>query len=404
MARHKKTAEKLTVLILFLTVAAYALAQTPEGDLDQPPRKDGEKPVVSETELRELVEQLSSDFFYERESAKKRLSQLGEAGANAAKSALASEDFRCRRAALEILALSSSRESVDAVISALKDSEISVRFAAKSALAKLGLDALEQLEQALKSAEGKEKELLQRAASDAYKKIVVSAFNELASSRAGSGQFPGQYEKITKLGKVVTPALIEIATDKSHPHRIHAIHALGELGDKDAIPALKEMAKKKLSELGERGAEAAEAAACALYKLGEKEPLEKFVEASRGNLGRSGLALLYDRAGAYDKAEALIKEDIAFGNPGRSAHFNLACVLSMQDKKEEALSELQKALEGGYLDAEWLKTDREIDNLRKEPQFKELMKKYFPQTDLSELTKDETDKVEKKEEEKEKSP
>jgi hypothetical protein len=222
------------------------------------------------------------------------------------------------------------------------------------------------------------------------------------------GQFPGQYEKITKLGKAVTPVLVVIATDQSHPYRVHAIHALGELGDKDAIPALKKMVGTEEFSAREF---VAEAAACALYKLGEKEPLEKITEAyrQRGHLGNSGLALLYDRAGAYDKAEVLIKEDIASGSTEAGKHFNLACVLSMQNKKEEALSELQTALEQGYQNAEWLKTDREIDNLRKEPQFKDLMKKYFPKTDLSELTKDERDKPEKKEEkdatpEKEKNP
>jgi tetratricopeptide (TPR) repeat protein len=180
------------------------------------------------------------------------------------------------------------------------------------------------------------------------------------------------------------------------------------LGDKDAIPALKKMVGTEEFSVREF---VAEAAACALYKLGEKEPLEKVTKAyrERGHLGNSGLALLYDRAGAYDKAEALIKQDIASGSTEAGKHFNLACVLSMQNKKEEALSELQTALEQGYQNAEWVKTDREIDNLRKEPQFKDLMKKYFPETDLSELTKDEGDKAQKKEEkdttpEKEKSP
>jgi HEAT repeat protein len=393
MARKWKISAALTVLTLSLLIVAAALAQTPAPGKGQPDAESKEKASVSESQLRELIEKLSSDFFYERENAKKKLSQLGDVGATAAKSVLSSEDFRCRQAALEILALSPTNENIEAVISALRDCEISVRCTARNAIAKIGLSAIEQLEQALKSAEGREKDLLRLAAIGIYRKIVISAFNELATSLAGRGQFPGQFEKITKLGKGVTALLVEMASNPQHPYRIYAIHSLGELQDKDAIPALKKIAEDF------RNDASAEAAACALYKLGEKEPLEKIVEANGGQLQSSSLALLYDRAGAYDKAEALIKQDIASGRDGPGDHFNLACVLSMQNKKEEAISELQKALEGGYQDAEWLKTDREIDNLRKEPQFKDLMKKYFPQTDLSELTKDEKDKAQKKEEE-----
>ncbi len=57
------------------------------------------------------------------------------------------------------------------------------------------------------------------------------------------------------------------------------------------------------------------------------------------------------------------------------AHFNLACIYSLQKKKEEALNSLTKAIENGYNNAQQLLNDRDLDNIKDMPEFGELVKR-----------------------------
>ncbi len=57
----------------------------------------------------------------------------------------------------------------------------------------------------------------------------------------------------------------------------------------------------------------------------------------------------------------------------KSAHYNLACALSLAGRKDEAVESLKKAVGLGYRDAEWIKRDRDLDPIREEAGYKDLL-------------------------------
>jgi len=60
-----------------------------------------------------------------------------------------------------------------------------------------------------------------------------------------------------------------------------------------------------------------------------------------------------------------------------TSYFGFAVFLAVLDKKEEALDYLEKALENGYRDIVWIKLIPDLDAIREEPRFKNLMSEYF---------------------------
>lgn len=56
--------------------------------------------------------------------------------------------------------------------------------------------------------------------------------------------------------------------------------------------------------------------------------------------------------------------------------YNLACSLSLSGLIPEAIDALRTALIQGYSDFEHLELDRDLDNLRDEPEYAELLKEY----------------------------
>lgn len=73
----------------------------------------------------------------------------------------------------------------------------------------------------------------------------------------------------------------------------------------------------------------------------------------------------YDAFMAYEKC---------FPNEGLT-YRNWAVYYALQHKKERALMFLQRAVELGYDDAQWLETDHSMLSLRNESAFKEMLKK-----------------------------
>ena len=54
--------------------------------------------------------------------------------------------------------------------------------------------------------------------------------------------------------------------------------------------------------------------------------------------------------------------------------YNLACLFSRLEEREEAVDYLRKACDAGYQNYEWIKRDSDFDNIRNEPGYIELMK------------------------------
>jgi hypothetical protein len=59
-------------------------------------------------------------------------------------------------------------------------------------------------------------------------------------------------------------------------------------------------------------------------------------------------------------------------------YYNMACIESLDKKTKEALENLELSFQKGYADYEHIQKDTDLDNIRNTDEFKQLLKKYFP--------------------------
>jgi len=58
------------------------------------------------------------------------------------------------------------------------------------------------------------------------------------------------------------------------------------------------------------------------------------------------------------------------------ARYNLACSLALLNRREQSLRTLRKAIELGYRDFRYMREDHDLDSIRQDPRFRELITKY----------------------------
>ncbi len=58
------------------------------------------------------------------------------------------------------------------------------------------------------------------------------------------------------------------------------------------------------------------------------------------------------------------------------AHYNLACSYALLHRHEQALKMLRKAVEMGYRDFRYMKEDRDLDSIRQDPRFRQLIREF----------------------------
>lgn len=78
----------------------------------------------------------------------------------------------------------------------------------------------------------------------------------------------------------------------------------------------------------------------------------------------------------YDKAVNDFDEAIRLYSKFTSAHYNKACSLALQGKADPALDALETALELGYPSFGHIKTDADLNSIRKNERFVEMLEKY----------------------------
>lgn len=73
----------------------------------------------------------------------------------------------------------------------------------------------------------------------------------------------------------------------------------------------------------------------------------------------------------------VVDQRIARLRPADSlARYNLACSLALTQNRDEALSELRHAVELGYRDFTFMRQDRDLDSIRKDPRFRALIREF----------------------------
>ncbi len=58
------------------------------------------------------------------------------------------------------------------------------------------------------------------------------------------------------------------------------------------------------------------------------------------------------------------------------AHYNLACSYALLMRAEPALKTLRRAVELGYRDFRYMREDRDLDAIRHDPRFRQLLREY----------------------------
>jgi tetratricopeptide (TPR) repeat protein len=58
------------------------------------------------------------------------------------------------------------------------------------------------------------------------------------------------------------------------------------------------------------------------------------------------------------------------------AHYNLACSYALLKRPDQALKSLRRAVELGYRDFRYMREDHDLDSVRHDPRFRQLMREY----------------------------
>ncbi len=81
-------------------------------------------------------------------------------------------------------------------------------------------------------------------------------------------------------------------------------------------------------------------------------------------------------SGRHDEAVDLFKRCIELAPERPTAYYNIACALSLKGEKSDSIDWLEKALDKGFLEFEHMERDTDLDNIRNEARFKELVEKF----------------------------
>ena len=77
----------------------------------------------------------------------------------------------------------------------------------------------------------------------------------------------------------------------------------------------------------------------------------------------------------YDKSIGLFQEILAItpGNP--LIYYNISCLYAIQNRKAEAVEWLRQAVDHGYENWDKMKTDKDLENIKNEPMYRNLLQK-----------------------------
>ena len=73
---------------------------------------------------------------------------------------------------------------------------------------------------------------------------------------------------------------------------------------------------------------------------------------------------------------AVDKKLVAIRPEDPTAHYNLACRYALLKQPDLALVTLRKAIELGYRDFRYMEEDRDLDSIRKDPRFRQLLREF----------------------------
>lgn len=319
--------------------------------------------------------------------------------------ALADEEKEIRLQAVLALGDAKSEAAIGRLIEFMAELDSAMKAAAEGALARIGPRAIEAIEGAVAAGRLK-KHSAGRVTALYHREEVERLLDALVTDSGGSGFFEGQFREIHVFGKdKAVPALLLMVGDPGYKFqradrmkqgwdygmkmRELAVMALAELGDERVVETLREALKA--TPLLTRSDTIHEELLIALYRHGEKQPLEDFVRKTRVEALKAeenapllfSLGIVLNRVGRRQDAAGAYLDflKILEQRPGRASDsdtlqttlYNLACLSSLQGDKEQALKWLDKAIRAGFVDRAWIRMDRDLDPIRSEAAFRALI-------------------------------
>lgn len=82
---------------------------------------------------------------------------------------------------------------------------------------------------------------------------------------------------------------------------------------------------------------------------------------------------LYTRVGRIAAGLRMDRRLVRLQPANATARYNLACSLALSKRRGDALVELKRAVQLGYEDADWMRRDPDLANLRNHPEFVALL-------------------------------
>jgi tetratricopeptide (TPR) repeat protein len=89
---------------------------------------------------------------------------------------------------------------------------------------------------------------------------------------------------------------------------------------------------------------------------------------------------LYTKAGRITDGLRMDRKLVRLDPANPTAHYNLACSLALCRKRPDALRSLRKALSLGYDDLDWMQQDPDLEILKNDPEFQQLLRQLKPQS------------------------
>ncbi len=87
------------------------------------------------------------------------------------------------------------------------------------------------------------------------------------------------------------------------------------------------------------------------------------------------VGLCFQRLGLYQRALRSYQEALRLNPGAKEVHYGLACTYALMGDAGHALGHLDWAAQLGYVDRDYVEKDRDLDNIRNEPRFQEIVLK-----------------------------
>ncbi len=87
---------------------------------------------------------------------------------------------------------------------------------------------------------------------------------------------------------------------------------------------------------------------------------------------------LYTKTGRIADGLRMDRKLVRLQPANATAHYNLACSLALSRRRDDALHSLRRAVALGYADFDWMEQDPDLESLKDNPAFRQMLGQLKP--------------------------